>query len=304
MSTTQRWLVLVGGGACGRWSAGALKALHFAGLLDGLAGIVGTSVGGLNACVLALGMAQGRGTDLLEQCWANIQQDQDIYTPSLMAMQASPWLSAFIIAGVAKNFVWGPGALDRSELEALTLKVLGDMTTGGIKTATGMDLLVRAYNYKAGQVHSLQGSLRDMALATSAIEGVFPSWQGYGDGGVQDNAPIDVALARGAKQIMVVYCGPDDPKATDDPIILGPVGQQTHTTGLANILDVAQNITKDNEALVAQAAAAAQANGVQLIECYPASDTGNFLDFRERGLWARGITEAGPAIAAAKAMGW
>lgn len=299
-----RWIVLVGGGACGEWPAGALESIEAARLLKGISGIVGTSVGGLNACVLALGLSRGEGVTLLKQAWDSIQKDEDVYTPSVPKLQASPWQNAFSILGVAKNFVWGPGAVDRTALENLTLKFLGDATTDEIKQITGIDVLVRAYKYKAGQVHSLQGSLRDMALATSAIEGAFPSWQGYGDGGAGDNAPIDVALSRGAKQILVIYCSPDDPKSSDTPVILGPVGNQTHTTGISNILAVAENITKDNENLVAQAAASAAKNGVELIECYPSSDTGNFLDFKKRGLWERGKAESLLAIQAAIALGW
>lgn len=300
----KRWLVLVGGGALGRWQAAACYALWKAGLLEGLAGIVGTSVGGLDACVISAGMVQGRGLDLLQQCWANIQADSDIYTPGVTQLLDHPFLNVLTLMGAARSFAWGPGALDRSPLEKLTLNALGDLTTDQVRAKTGIELLVRAYDYKAGQVRSLQGSLRDMALATSAIEGAFPSWQGFGDGGASDNAPIDVALARGANQIMVVYCAPDDPRAPDDPYIIGPVGAQTHGTGLNNVLRLMQNITKANEAIVAQQAQAAIAQGLQLVECYPPTDTGNFLDFRERGLWARGLAESAPAIAAAKALGW
>jgi hypothetical protein len=44
--------------------------------------------------------------------------------------------------------------------------------------------------------------------------------------------------------------------------------------------------------------------GASVIDCYPLTDTGNFLDFRERGLWERGMAEAQPAVQAAKAAGW
>jgi predicted acylesterase/phospholipase RssA len=304
MAAKKRWIVLVGGGACGEWQAAALYLFWAAGLLEGVEGIVGTSVGGLNACVLAFGLSMGLGLNLLMRLWASITKDEDIYTPSIPSLMKSPWLNIFSILGIARRFLTGGGAVDRGALEALVKKTLGTATTDTIKHMTGINLIVRAYNYQTGQAESLQGSLADMALCTSAIEGAFDSWQGRGDGGAADNAPIDVALAMGAEQILVVYCGPDTPLASMDPTIIGPVDKQTHTTGLANIFTTAENISKANEALVAQAAAAAMAKGVEIVECYPPTDTGNFLDFTKRGLWDRGLKEARPALDAARALGW
>lgn len=304
MASDKRWVVLVGGGGCGRWQAGALFALERAGLLSGIDGIVGTSVGGLNACVLALGISRGLGAHLLMAAWQKVTKDEDIYSPSIMGLVASPWTNIWSLLGVARRFIWGDGALDRSALEKFVADVLGDATTDDIMAKRGIKLLTRAYNYKLGQVHSLTGRLQDMALATSAIEGAFPSWQGYGDGGAGDNMPVDIALAHGAKQILVVYCGPEKASPLRDPVVLGQVGKQTHTTGLANVLAVAAHLTEANEDLVDQAAEAARAQGVQIVDCYPAADTGNFLDFRERGLWDRGVAEAWTAIQAAKALGW
>lgn len=307
MSTTvaeRRWVVLVGGGALGEWSGGALYSLGQAGLLNGLSGIVGTSVGGLNACALAVGLSTGTGVDLLRDLWAGITRDEDVYAPSIPGIQRSPWLNVFSVIGVARRFLWGPGAVDRKALEDLTQKAFGDWTTDMVKEKAGITLLVRAYDYKVGQARTLDGSLRDMALATSAIEGAFPSWQGYGDGGAVDNAPIDIALAMGATQVIVVYCAPDDPKPSGDAVTIGPVGAQTHTTGLSNVLSVAQNITRANEALVAAQAQAAKERGVDIVECYPPSDTGNFLDFTKRGLWDRGVRESALAIQAARNLGW
>lgn len=303
-AANKRWLVLVGGGGCGRWQGGAISALDRAGLLDGLSGIVGTSVGGLNACVLAAGFYHAVASSAVKAAWQRIQKDEDVYKPSVIDITKNPWLNSFTILGMAKNTIWGSGALDRTPLENLTKDILENLTTADIFAKTGINLITRAYNYEKGQVHSLQGSLRDMALATSAIEGAFPSWQGYGDGGAGDNAPIDTALNFGAKQIIVVYCGPDKPAPMHEPVLLGPVDKQTHSTGLSNLLAVANKISQSNEDLVAQIAEKAMADGVQLIECYPPSDTGNFLDFTERGLWARGFSEATSAIQAAKALGW
>jgi hypothetical protein len=75
-------------------------------------------------------------------------------------------------------------------------------------------------------------------------------------------------------------------------------------TGIQNIEDVVSHIVGANEDLVTQAAQKALDAGVQIIEFYPTADTGNFLDFRKRGLWERGVAEAYPGIESARMLGW
>ena len=298
-----KWLVLVGGGACGEWSAGAVSALWDAGVLNDLTGIVGTSVGGLNACALAHGIAQKRGYAVLKEAWDRIQNDECIYTPSIKNMNAS---HPFNLLSAGKNFMWGTGLFSTDPLRALAKDIFGNVTSKDIEQACGLKLLVRAFNYEAGVVHSLNGKLFDMAIATSAIEGAFPSHLGYGDGGAGDNCPIDVALNYGADQIVVIYTGPEMPEPLREPIWLDcdNRGDAKRYTGLEAVKEVAEHLVGANEDLIDQAAQRAIAQGVQIVDCYPAAPTGDVLDFTKRGLWERGHDEAFPAIAAAQIFGW
>lgn len=302
----KRWLVLCGGGGCGRWQAGALDALNQAGLLYGLAGIVGTSVGGLNGCTLAVGLAQGKGVEVLKDAWNQIRQDTDVYAPSLTAVVANPAMHPLDDMGLAKGFLMGPAACSTDALAALVTKILGGWDTDKIISLGGFDLCVRALNYGAQRGDTLRGDLAAMALATSAIEGIFPRRWGYGDGGAVDNEPLDVALNAGADQVLVVYCGPEDPVAAPRPATVLRVSDTppAQSTGLKDALGVLGAITAMNEDLVDQAAGRAEAAGAQVVHCFPPSSTGSALDFSPRGLYERGQKEAALAITQAKALGW
>lgn len=303
----KRWLVLVGGGGCGRWQAGALTALHEAGLLNGLAGIVGTSVGGLNACVLGMSLASGKGASALKDAWDAIQKDEDIYHPSLAPAIDHPWAHPIDVAELTHGFLFGPGAVNTDALKAIVDKILGGWTTDKIFAAGGPQVFVRALCYRSQRADTLCGDLAMMAMATSAIEGIFPKRYGYGDGGAVDNEPVDVALNEGADQVLVVYCGPENRepgKRTPTALVDGQEDKGSPSTGLQNAIAVLSGITAANEDLVDQAASRAEAQGVEIIHCFPKEATGSALDFTERGLWARGVADAEIAIAEAKAKAW
>lgn len=303
----KRWLVLVGGGGKGRWQAGALDALSKAGLLDGLAGIVGTSVGGINACLLGAGLAQGEGTGLLLAGWAAIMADESVYLPGLTAVAAAPLRHVFDDLGLARGFLQGPSPCSTAPLQALVKRFLGGWTTDMVEAKDGLVVRVRAFNYAAGRADTLKGDLAAMVLCTSAIEGVFPRQWGYGDGGAVDNEPLDVALDHGADQVLVVYCGPDGPEERTWPEITVQNGnvQPPSSTGLKDALAVLGGITAANEDLVESAAERAEAvGGVQVVHCYPVADTGSALDFSPRDLLARGRADAVKAIGEARALGW
>ena len=298
-------LVLVGGGGCGRVQAGALDALEASGLLHDVSIIVGTSVGGLNGCALAVGLAQKKGVEVLRNAWASITKNSDIYSPDLLADLGHPWLHPIDTAQEIHGFVWGAGALNTDALVRLVKDTLGAWTTDQIQAA-GITLRVRAMHYERNRAETLDGDLAAMALATSAIEGLFPARFGYGDGGAVDNEPIGEALALGAGRILVVFCGPDDPQSDQDPHATVRMADPPPAprTGLANALATLQGITQRGEALADEAAGRAEAQGVQVVYCYPKSDTGNALDFTPRDLYSVGLTCAQDAIAQAKALGW
>lgn len=303
----ERWLVLVGGGGMGRWQSGALYALEQAGVLAGISGIVGTSVGGMNACVLGMGIAKGTGAIELKKAWDGIQKNTDVYTPDLGATAEHPWAHPIDCAAMTHGFLFGPSTVSTEPLANFVEKTLGDWSTEKILMAGGPVVLVRAYHYETHKATTLCGDLVPMALATSAIEGVFPRRWGYGDGGAVDNEPIGVALKRGAKQILVVYCGPEAPEDNENPsptLMFKDTPDPKTSTGLKDALAIVQGITTQNEAMADEAAGRAEQDGAQIVYCFPPSDTGSALDFSERGLWDRGVKEAQKAIEDAKKLGW
>lgn len=301
-----RWLILVGGGGCGRAQGGALDALESAGLLRGLAGIVGTSVGGLNACALAVGLAQGRGVALVREAWSRIQKDEDVYKPSLTALVARPWAHPLDAMGVAKGFLSGRAACSTEPLEKLVRDLLGGWSTEKIKGLGGPELYTRALSYDRKRAETLCGDLVPMALATSAIEGVFQRRWGYGDGGAVDNEPIGVAVAKGATEILVVFCGPESPNQFTSSVGMRVADEQdkSSATGLDDAIATLNGLVDRGEALADEEATRAEKAGVSVVYCYPEEPTGSALDFTERGLWAMGQMMAKKAIEAAKAKGW
>lgn len=301
---SKRGLVLVGGGGLGRWEAAVACALVDAGLKFDL--IVGTSVGGMNACVLGMGIAQGKGGQSLKDAWARISKDEDVYSPSLTETVAHPALHPVNCAVMAHEFIHGAGACKTDALEALVKDVCGDWSTTAIEKAGGPEVMVRALSYGAGRGETLQGLLWMMALATSAIEGIFPKRFGFGDGGAVDNEPVDIALDKGCDQIVVIYCTPEKTEATERPSIIldAAFPQVPSTSGLQNAMAVLAGITSANEDLVDQAATAAEANGVKVVHICPDKDNGSALDFTERGMWADGEAKAASFIAQFKQIGW
>ena len=300
----KKWLVLVGGGACGRWQAGALENLYKSGVLNNLVGIVGTSVGGLNAVALAAGLAQGKGTDVLKMTWSMISKDENVYTPSITAITANPLLHIPEELGGATGVILGCGFCSTDPLKSLVDGVLGSMTTDEVKAKTGIDVYVRAYDNSKGQDVTLQGRLVDMGLATSAIEVLFPAYKGFSDGGISNNSPINIALNTQADQIVVVYCGPEDPGQSYAPQTIDQNTPDPNTKALSVALGYLSHITQANEALVDSIATAAEQNGIEVIYCYPTKDTGSSLDFSSVELYARGLAESGQAVVVAQTMGW
>ena len=303
----KRVAVLVGGGGCGLVSAAAADELHKAGLLDDVVLYVGTSVGGLNACVLAVGMAMGKGTDLLMEAWARIKSNADVYTPDLAAAVEHPWAHPIDDALMTDDFFRGPGACKVSPLVAMVQDILGGWSTERLAAAGAPQVLTRAVSPDGMRAQTLQGDLVVMALGTSAIPGVFPPQWGRTDGGAVDNEPIDVALAQGAEEIIVLFCGPEDPPttATDDPITVRVTDPAPPAvTGFQNVLRELQGLTARGESLADQAAAKAEAAGIQVLYVYPRADTGSALQFEPGNREALGREAGRLAVADARALGW
>lgn len=279
-------LVLVGGGACGEWQAGCLSKLHENGELGSLQVIVGNSAGALNAGLYGLGLMRGVGTQTLYAAWERIKRTEDIYTPALpptAGLVLNPFAPSYLNG--LRRFFFGPGFADTTPLKKLAEEIFGTWTAQDVYERTGVSIFVRAFNYGTGKVETLGGAMRlaDMALASSAIEGIFPAHNvngvEYGDGGLLDNAPMDVALELGADNVRIIYCAPEKSDEVEPP-----------KTGLLRALRAVGRAIEAHEERVWEECQ--KRPGVVWAHYYPSQDTGSFLDFSKRGLWEQGRNDA------------
>ncbi|UOZ11115.1 patatin-like phospholipase family protein [Amycolatopsis sp. WQ 127309] len=182
--------VLGGGGSLGAMQVGMLRAVAEAGITPDLA--VGTSVGSLNAAVLAL--TRDDPIERLRGIWAHMTRDEafpgGVFSRVRTLTQSKTHL--FTNRGLTKIIDEHVGAGRRFEDLALPL---GVVTT---QVDTAEPLLIRS------------GPLLTPLLASCAIPGIFPpvSFEGrlLYDGGLVANVPMRQALAMGAQSLVVFDC--------------------------------------------------------------------------------------------------
>jgi NTE family protein len=172
--------VFSGGGPLGALQVGALKALVERGVLPDL--VVGTSVGALNAAVLAFEPST-RGARRLESVWHQLAED-DLFP-------GSRFMGAW-----GRMLRRGDRIFDNSGMTRLIQTILGEGATFddaqiplGIVTTELMTGEERVFT---------SGPIQGPLLASSAMP------RRYIDGGVVDNVPIAPAIELGANTIYVL----------------------------------------------------------------------------------------------------
>ncbi len=198
-------LVLTGGGARGAYEAGALKAiveLH----LD-VKGVYGTSVGALNGVFYCQGE-----TERLYKMW------QDLSYSDIMSVKSTS--DSAIYLRVARELL---------TFHLVDIKPLREMIEENIDEEkirkSGIDFGLVTYDlskFSPVELYISQipdGQLADYVLA-SANYPVFQrqkiNGQIYIDGGVYNNAPVDMALKKGFKKILLI-------NVSDIPITIPPI---------------------------------------------------------------------------------
>ncbi|EMD24464.1 patatin-like phospholipase family protein [Amycolatopsis azurea] len=181
--------VLGGGGSLGAMQVGMLRALSEAGLAPDL--VVGTSVGSLNAAVLALG---GESGDRLDRIWSRMTRHEAFPGGVLSQVRTlrHSKTNLFPNTGLAAIVDEHIGEGVRFEDLALPLGVVAT----DVDTAEPM--LIRS------------GPVLAPLLASCAIPGIYPPVP-FGermlyDGGLVANVPMRQALAMGAKSLVVLDC--------------------------------------------------------------------------------------------------
>lgn len=193
----RRALVLPGGGGRGAYQVGVIKALSEVGIEFEMA--FGTSIGALNACMMAQEQI-GR----LEDLWCSIK----------------PW-NIFKLPGASQvgRMMFGRklGLLDTSPMETLLRREISLQRLKESDTEVGFfttDLC--SLETRLITVDSINSSdeLIDALMATSAVPIAFPprQIQGHGlwvDGGLVRNTPMRAAMDRGAEEIFMVLLHPE-----------------------------------------------------------------------------------------------
>jgi len=193
----KRALVLPGGGGRGAYQVGVAKALLEHGIVFDYA--FGTSIGGLNATMVAQG-------DIvrLEELWCSIRAKDIYHLPS-------PNQLGQLIFGHQL------GLLDTHPLEEILKKEISLTKLKHSRTKLGVcttDLCSLQTNFITTDDIISNSELIDVLMATCALPMAFPPRQLHGsglwvDGGLVRNTPMHAALESGADEIYMVLLHPE-----------------------------------------------------------------------------------------------
>ena len=227
----EKALVLCGGGSLGSYEMGAWRALREAG--ERFSYVAGTSIGALIGSFVALDEF-----DKCQRLWDEVDIDDVMkdgfsLSPSFFA-EARKVQTGKILA-FAKSYISHRGA-DIQPLKEMLDREIDYKAISACKTP--IDIVITSYPSLKEVDVSLNGlppeDIREALLATSACYPLFPvhSYKGkkWVDGGFTNNLPIDLAIKRGAKEIIAV-CLPAIPK----------IPQNYELTRLPNVTLIAPN---------------------------------------------------------------
>lgn len=179
-------LVLCGGGSKGAIEVGFYRALGELGIRPDL--VVGSSVGAVNGAFIAAGVP----VDAMVRHWTTLRRRD---------LLAFNW--SLLWKGLAADSLYTFGRFRRyleSRLPVLRFEELR------------VPLLIVTTELQAGKPYLWdEGDLVDAILASCAIPGIFPPVRGPGgrllvDGGLVNNLPTDVAVARGGRVVLGILC--------------------------------------------------------------------------------------------------
>jgi NTE family protein len=208
-------LVLQGGGALGAYQAGVYQGLHEAGIEPDW--IIGTSIGAINAAILAGNKLQNRITKLAD-FWSGIgcrPLFEERWFPDVSAWQFSDIFTAFntFMHGVPGFFrpnpkaAWGIHAPLGAEAAAFYTaeplrRTLAELVDFDIVHAQQPRLTIGAANICSGDMKYFDS--REILLgpehviASAALPPAFPAvrieGELYWDGGIYSNTPIEAVL--------------------------------------------------------------------------------------------------------------
>ena len=218
----QSVLVLQGGGALGAYQVGVYEAMHEAGIEPDW--VIGTSIGAINAALIAGNTAEQR-MPRLREFWKRVEQSAsyDLLSfwtklpnvaanlstvtqgiPSFFVPNMSAWLSTHTSLGVENAAYYSTTPLR----ETLAELVEFDCNSSGHTRLT-----VGAVNARNGEMRyfdSRQEEIRiDHILASGALPPAFPAVRidgdPYWDGGIYSNTPIEAVLDDNPRRDSLIF---------------------------------------------------------------------------------------------------
>lgn len=194
---TKKALVLCGGGAKGGYHIGVWKALKEIGYIPQI--ITGTSVGALNGALFAIGE-----DDVATDIWENMNMETVFEKSEKDDINSIKSVNEFI-------FKLGKfGGIDPKPLKELSRSLGDDKKFRESKIEFGLvTTCLKPLKKVEKFVDEMEeGKVVDYILASTAC---FPIMQKYSidgvdyvDGGYTDNVPFDMALRRGATELVIV----------------------------------------------------------------------------------------------------
>ncbi len=193
-------LILAGGGAKGAYQIGAWQAMREMGVK--FSAIAGVSIGSINGALIA----SGKYKEALE-LWNIVSLDKGVKIESELK-DPDNLFSVKNFSVLLKEFLRN-GGIDASPTKALLEQYIDEEAV----RESGIPLGI--VTYQLSSLNSLelftddipQGALIDYLLASSKIPGVSnigPEGDFFLDGGVYDNAPINMLRKRGLNRLIVV----------------------------------------------------------------------------------------------------
>jgi NTE family protein len=188
-SSVRTAFVLSGGASLGALQVGMLEALYERGIAPDF--LVGTSVGALNAAVVASRPQSPETARELGKVWRSLQRE-DVFPVSMSAL----------VGGVC-------GRRDHLVPDRQLRRLIGRHIGFGDLADAAIPLHLVAFDLLEGrEVRLSTGSAVDAIAASASIPGIFPpvtiGEQQLIDGGVVNNTPISHAVELGAERIYVL----------------------------------------------------------------------------------------------------
>ena len=215
-------LVLQGGGALGAYQVGVYEALHEAGIEPDW--VIGTSIGAINAAVIAGNRPENR-LPRLRELWRNFQHE-----PQFQALRCWPGAGealenfSTLAFGIPRFFsprmlAWG-GLQANIGLDAASYydtaplrETLASLIDLAVLNAVHPRLTVGAVNVKSGALRyfdSRDGALGlEEVMASGALPPGFPAirvdGEAYWDGGLYSNTPLEAVLDDNPRRDSVIF---------------------------------------------------------------------------------------------------